>query len=287
MKLGLMFANTAWGATGSGATAIAEAAEAGGFESLWTVEHVVVPSGYESRYPYDKSGKMAGGAEDFDLPDPLIWLAYAAARTSRIKLATGILILPQRNPLVVAKELASLDAMSGGRLILGIGVGWLAEEFAALGISFHDRGARTDDTIEILRKAWTGEKVSHSSAYASFTDCISRPRPANGTVPIVVGGHSDAAARRAGRIGDGFFPGNGPIDELRPVIDNMRRAAEAAGRDPDAIEVSAGGGGRSVDDLVARAEQLRGLGVSRMLLGVMPPERVLATGEALRARLGD
>jgi probable F420-dependent oxidoreductase len=287
MKLGLMFANTAWGATGSGAAAIAEAAEAGGFESLWTVEHVVVPSGYESRYPYDKSGKMAGGAEDFDLPDPLIWLAYAAARTSRIKLATGILILPQRNPLVVAKELASLDAMSGGRLLLGIGVGWLAEEFAALGIPFHDRGARTDDTIEILRKAWTGEKVSHSSPFAVFTDCISRPRPANGTVPIIVGGHSEAAARRAGRIGDGFFPGNGPIDELRPVIDNMRRAAEAAGRDPDTIEVSAGGGGRSVDDLVARAEALRALGVSRMLLGVMPPERVLSTGEALRARLGD
>ncbi len=287
MKLGLMFANTAWGATGPGATAVAEAAEAGGFESLWTVEHVVVPSGYESKYPYDKSGKMAGGAEDFDLPDPLVWLSYAAARTSRIKLATGILILPQRNPLVVAKELASLDAMSGGRMILGIGVGWLAEEFAALGIPFNERGARTDDTVEILRKAWTGEKVSHSSRFSTFTDCISRPRPTNGSIPIVVGGHSDAAARRAGRLGDGFFPGNGPIDELRPVIDNMRRAAEEAGRDPDAIEVSAGGGGRSIDDMVARAEQLRALGVSRMLMGVMPPDRILATGEALRARLGE
>lgn len=281
-----MFANTAWGTTREGAVAVAEAAEAGGFESLWTVEHVVVPSGYESKYPYDKSGKMAGGAEEFDLPDPLIWLAFVAARTSTIKLATGILILPQRNPLVIAKELASLDALSGGRMVLGIGVGWLAEEFAALGIPFHERGARTDDSIEILRKAWTGERVSHSSRFSQFENCISRPRPTNGTIPIVVGGHSEAAARRAGRIGDGFFPGNGPIEELRPVIDNMRRAAEEAGRDPDAIEVSAGAGGRSVDDLLARAESLRSLGVSRMLLGVMPPDRLLATGEALTSRLG-
>ncbi|MEZ5272988.1 MAG: LLM class F420-dependent oxidoreductase [Ilumatobacteraceae bacterium] len=225
MKLGLMFANTVWGASAEGAVAIAQAAEAGGFESIWTVEHVVVPSGYESKYPYDPSGKMAGGAEEFDLPDPLIWLSYVAARTSTIKLGTGILILPQRNPLIVAKELASLDALSGGRMICGIGVGWLEEEFDALGVPFHDRGARCDDTVDVLRKAWTGQKVSHASAFTTFTDCISLPRPANGTVPIVVGGDSPAAARRAGRLGDGYFPGNGAIDHLRGRIDIMRRAA--------------------------------------------------------------
>lgn len=286
MKLGLMFANTIWGATGPGAIEIAEAAEAGGFESIWTVEHVVVPSGYESKYPYDKSGKMAGGAEEFDLPDPLIWLSYVAARTSRIKLGTGILILPQRNPLIVAKELASLDALSGGRMLLGIGVGWLAEEFEALGVTFGDRGARCDDTVDILRKAWTGEKVSHSSPFAEFSNCISRPRPANGTIPIVVGGDSDAAARRAGRLGDGYFPGSGAIDDLRSRIAVMRSAAEAAGRDPDAIEISAGGGGRSLDETLARAEQLRELGVTRMMLPLMPAEMVQQTGEALTARLG-
>ncbi|MCO5329185.1 MAG: LLM class F420-dependent oxidoreductase [Ilumatobacteraceae bacterium] len=287
MKLGLMFANTVWGASAAGAVAIAEAAEAGGFESIWTVEHVVVPSGYESRYPYDPSGKMAGGAEEFDLPDPLIWLSYVAARTTTLKLGTGILILPQRNPLIVAKELASLDALSGGRMICGIGVGWLEEEFDALGVPFHDRGARCDDTVDVLRKAWTGQKVSHSSPYTTFTDCISLPRPANGTVPIVVGGDSPAAARRAGRLGDGYFPGNGAIDHLRGRLDIMRRAAEEAGRDPDAIEISAGAGGRSVDDIVARAEALREVGVTRLMLGLMPPDQVLATGEALRARLAD
>ncbi len=129
MKFGLMFTNTGMGSTPAGARQLAVAAEGAGFESLWTVEHVVVPSGYESKYPYDKSGKMAGGAEEFDLPDPVIWLSYIAAVTERIKLGTGILILPQRNPLVVAKEVATLDVFSGGRLLLGVGVGWLQEEF--------------------------------------------------------------------------------------------------------------------------------------------------------------
>ena len=109
MKFGVMFANTGFGSSPQGATDIAQAAEAGGFDSLWTVEHVVVPSGYESQYPYDPSGKMAGGAEEFDLPDPLIWLAYVAARTTTIKLGTGILILPQRNPVITAKAVATLD----------------------------------------------------------------------------------------------------------------------------------------------------------------------------------
>ena len=118
-----MFANTGHGSSPEGATAVAEAAEAGGFEAIWTVEHVVVPSGYESKYPYDPSGKMAGGAEEFDLPDPLIWLTWVAAKTTRIKLATGILIVPQRNPVITAKELATLDHLSGGRMVLGVGAG--------------------------------------------------------------------------------------------------------------------------------------------------------------------
>src|SRR4051812_32156609 len=123
MKFGLMFVNTGMGSSRDGARILATNAEELGFESLWTVEHVVVPAGYESKYPYDPSGKMAGGAESFDLPDPLIWLAYVAAVTERIKLATGILILPQRNPLITAKELASIDALSSGRMVLGVGVG--------------------------------------------------------------------------------------------------------------------------------------------------------------------
>src|SRR5215218_6362833 len=168
MKFGLMFTNTGMGSTSDGAIQLATAAEEAGIESLWTVEHVVVPSGYASAYPYDKSGKMAGGAEEFDLPDPLIWLAYVAAVTKKIKLATGIVILPQRNPLVTAKAVASIDALSGGRMILGVGVGWLREEFDALGVPFADRGRRHDDYVEAMRALWSGEKASVHNTYASF-----------------------------------------------------------------------------------------------------------------------
>ena len=189
MKFGLIFVNTGMGSTPAGARQLAQNAEAAGFESLWTVEHVVVPSGYESKYPYDKSGKMAGGLEEFDLPDPLIWLTYAGAVTERIKLGTGILILPQRNPLVVAKELATLDAFTGGRVILGTGVGWLKEEFDALDVPFADRGRRHDDYVEALRALWKGDKASVHNTYANFDQCISRPVPANGTIPVVIGGH--------------------------------------------------------------------------------------------------
>jgi probable F420-dependent oxidoreductase len=153
MDFGLVFTNVGRFAHPDGARAVAHAAEQAGFESLWTVEHVVVPVGYESEYPYDKSGKMPG-PEESEIPDPLIWLAYVAAHTSTIKLGTGILILPQRNPLVVAKEIATLDRMSGGRVLLGVGVGWLQEEFDAIGVPFAGRGKRTDEYIAALRALW-------------------------------------------------------------------------------------------------------------------------------------
>ncbi|MCU1502815.1 MAG: putative F420-dependent oxidoreductase, Rv2161c family, partial [Ilumatobacteraceae bacterium] len=224
MKFGLMFTNTGIGKSGAGALDLATRADRLGFESLWTVEHVVVPSGYQSAYPYDKSGKMAGGAEEFDLPDPLIWLAFVASATARIRLATGVLIVPQRNPLILAKEVATLDALSGGRVTLGVGVGWLEEEFNALGVPFADRGRRLDDYVEALRALWTQSKASVHNTYTSFDDCISRPFPANGTVPIVVGGHSPAAARRAARLGDGFFPGNGSVADVAAVFETFRAA---------------------------------------------------------------
>ena len=244
MKFGVMFANTGFGSSPDGAVAIAQAAEAGGFETLWTVEHVVVPSGYESPYPYDPSGKMAGGLEVFDLPDPLMWLAYVAGRTDRIRLGTGVLVLPQRNVVVTAKEIATLDHLSGGRVTLGVGAGWLAEEFAALGVPFDERGKRLDEYIDVLRELWSPaadpEKSSVAGRFVTFADCIMRPRPANGTVPIVIGGHSEAAAKRAGRLGDGFFPSIGSQVDTVPLFDVVRRTAEAAGRDPKSIEIMAG-----------------------------------------------
>lgn len=267
MKFGVMFANVGPMAFAEGAVAIAQAAEAGGFESLWTVEHTIVPAGYQSTYPYSPTGRMPG-PEDSDIPDPLIWLTYVAASTATIRLGTGILILPQRNPMILAKEVATLDRLSGGRVELGIGVGWLEEEFDALGIPFGDRGARTDDHIAALRALWTQDAATHHGTHSSFEQAISRPRPTQGSVPIVIGGHSTAAARRAGRLGDGFFPGRGSHEELAALIATMRATAVEHGRDPDAIEITAGGNGalgsKALDEVKALAE----LGVSRV---IVPP----------------
>lgn len=285
MKFGLMFTNTGMGSSAAGARQLATVAERAGFESLWTVEHVVVPSGYESKYPYDRSGKMAGGAEEFDLPDPLIWLAYVAAVTERIKLATGILIVPQRNPLITAKEVATIDHLSGGRVILGVGVGWLKEEFDAIGVPFADRGRRHDDYVEAMRALWTQPKASVHNTYVEFDQCISRPQPAQ-SIPIVVGGHTRKAAERAARIGDGFFPGSGSIEDLSAAFGIVRETCATLDRDPGEVELTASGGGRNFDELCARVEQLIALGVSRTILSPLPEEQLLALAEGLQARFG-
>jgi probable F420-dependent oxidoreductase len=283
MKFGIAFANTGPFTQAHEATRFARAAEAAGFESLWTVEHVVVPSNYGSEYPYSPTGKMPG-ADDMPIPDPLIWLTWVAAVTERIKLATGILILPQRNPVVLAKEVATLDAMSQGRLILGVGVGWLEEEFDAIGVPFAERGKRTDEYVEAMRALWSHDKATFHGEFVRFDDCIMRPHPAQGTVPIHVGGHTDIAARRAGRLGDGFFPGKGSVDELARSFKIARAAAVDVGRDPNAIEMTTGaislGGPSALDDLQALAD----IGVDRVIL---PAFAFYRDPEASLARYGD
>jgi probable F420-dependent oxidoreductase len=242
VKFGLMFANGGPFSEPETAVGLAQLAEELGFESLWTVEHVVVPTGYQSPYPYSPTGKMPGG-EDVPISDPLIWLAYVAAATTRIRLATGILILPQRNPLILAKELATLDRLSGGRVELGVGVGWLEEEFNALGVPWAARGRRTDEYVDVLRRLWCEAETEYRGTFTHFAPLKSYPKPATAEGPkIHIGGHTPAAARRAGRIGDGFFPGRGAEDGLLPLLDDMRAAAKDAGRDPDAIEITSGGG---------------------------------------------
>ena len=265
MEFSIAFANVGPFAALEGATRFALAAEAAGIESIWTVEHVVVPAGYRSEYPYDRSGKMPG-SEDAPIPDPLIWLAFVAAATTTIRLGTGIVILPQRNPVVFAKEVATLDSMSGGRVELGIGVGWLEEEFDAIGVPFRERGARTDDHIGAMRALWTQDRASFAGRFTEFTDCIQRPQPANGTVPIHIGGHSDAAAKRAGRLGDGFFPGKGSHEELARLIGVMGEAAAEADRDASAIQITAGSAGIFGDDPVGDVHRLEDIGVHRCVI---------------------
>ena len=264
MKFGIIFANTGPFTDGAAAAEMAVAAEEAGFESLWTVEHVVVPSGYDSEYPYDPSGKMPGG-EELAIPDPLIWLTWVASATSTIRLATGILILPQRNPVVLAKELATLDHLSGGRVELGVGVGWLEEEFDAIGVPFAERGRRTDDHVAAMRALWSETRATYHGDFTSFDDCISLPQPVDHGIPIHVGGHTDIAARRAGRLGDGFFPGKGKPQDLARSMELVKATAREHGRDPDAIELTAGGrvmGDRALDGVKELAE----VGVDRVVL---------------------
>ena len=262
MKFGLAFANIISFAERDGLVRLGQSAEAAGFESVWTVEHVIYPEAYESSYPYDPSGKMAMDTST-PLPDPLLWLAFVAAATERLRLGTGILILPQRNPVVLAKEVATLDHLSGGRVELGIGVGWLREEFDALGIPWERRGARTDEHIAVMRALWDGDHAAFEGEFFSFADVSSNPKPTNGRVPIHIGGHSRAAAERAGRLGDGFFPAKGDIGEL---VDIVRQTAAAADRDPASIEISYGSEALIGDGAVDAAHELAELGVDRAII---------------------
>ena len=260
MHFGLRYCNTGRYVDGAKAVELVQAAEEAGFESAWTVEHTVVPAGHASAYPYSPDGRMAGGVYDFPLPDPLIWMAFVAAQTTSIKLGTGILILPQHSPVITAKQVATLDVMSGGRVLLGIGVGWLKEEFDAIGASFADRAARTDEYVAVLRALWAEKRPSFTGEFIRFDGAYCRPQPVNGSVPIHVGGHSPAAARRAGRLGDGFFPARGNPVEL---VEMARNAANAAGRDPDALEITL-----SCPEDLSDLPSLKQLGVHRVLVPV-------------------
>ena len=243
---------------------LAVTAERCGVESMWTVEHVVIPQDYKSPYPYSSSGKIPGG-EDVSIPDPLLPLAFAAAVTKTIELATGVLILPQRHPLYVAKEAATLDVLSGGRAILGIGSGWLEEEFSSLGLDFHTRGARTDESIKSLRALWSEDSASFHGKHFNFGPVKCYPKPVQkGGVPIHIGGHSPAAAKRAGRYGDGFFPALAEIPKLKELFALMKSEADKAGRDASKIELSCMGRPR-VEELKA----LEAIGVSRVVIA--PP----------------
>jgi probable F420-dependent oxidoreductase len=248
-------------------TEFARHVEACGFESIVVVDHPVVIADYTSRYPYDPSGRFAL-AEDCPIPDPLELLSFIAARTDTLGLATGVLVLPQHQPVVLAKRVATLDRLSAGRVRLCIGVGWMREEAQACGVDFASRGRRADESIDVMRALWAEsgpEGASHKGEFFAFDRALSYPKPsAPSGVPIHIGGHSVAAARRAGRRGDGFQPLGLAKEDLADRLAVMRAEAEAAGRDPARLEVTLGHFlGRITQE---RAASLAALGASRILL---------------------
>jgi probable F420-dependent oxidoreductase len=239
-------------------TGFAQLVEGLGFESVWPVEHVVMPEHYDTPYPYSPDGRMP--IPDAAIPDPLIWNTWVAAATERLVLGTAMIILPQRNPVVLAKTAASLDVLSRGRTILGVGLGWMKEEADAVGTDFGARGRRADEYIEAMRALWTQPVASFHGESVDFSDVKCSPRPTR-SIPIHIGGHSPAAARRAGRLGDGFLPIAAGPGQLTQLLKTVEESAREAGRDPSAIEVTCLG---LPDEASAKA--YADLGVDRMIV---------------------
>ncbi len=285
MKFTLHFGNNTFPDM-AGAIRMVQLAEKAGFDSVVAVDHVIFPHNYTSTYPYSPTGRLPGGPEGA-LPDPLIWMAAMAAVTTRLRFMTGVIILPLRNPLVLAKQIATLDHMSGGRVELGIGVGWLKEEFQALGVPFEKRGKRSDEYIAAMRALWSDDSASYGGEFVKFDKVCCSPKPVARKVPIVVGGHSEAAARRAGRLGDGFFPSVGTQVDTLPLFELARRTAAEAGRDPGEVEMMSGcpdlwpGSGKDPGAAVA---ERAGKGIGRI---VLPVFRFMPDLDGNLARFGE
>jgi probable F420-dependent oxidoreductase len=239
MRIGMTAVGIGKAARPNTIRAVAENADRLGFGTLWAPEHVVLFDEHQSKYPYSTDGRFLAGST-IDLLDPFIGLTYAAAHSRQIRLATGICLVPEHNPLVLAKVIASLDFLSGGRFALGVGIGWSAEEFAALGIPFEHRARRTTEYIEVMRKLWSEEKTSFDGEFVRFNEARSFPKPVRGggKVPVIFGGESMPALRRVARIGDGWFGVNLNPAQAKEKIDILHKLTREAGRDPKELDIS-------------------------------------------------
>lgn len=220
-------------------TSLAQKAEEVGCESVWTFEHVIVPVDYQSKYPYSPEGKMGARPETIFV-DPLIAIAHAAAKTTTLRFGTGVNILPQANPLFLAKQAASIDFLSGGRFMLGVGTGWLREEYEALGTPFERRGARFDDYITAMKKVWSGDVVEHEGEFVKMSGFKSHPLPVQEPhLPVIIGGTSKPAYRRVAQHGDGWFAPSAGIEQLKAQLAELKAACERHDRDFGSVEITA------------------------------------------------
>lgn len=233
-------------ATREGYVVVAEAAERLGFGFISVNDHIVVPGDIASRYPYSEDGLWAARTAGACL-DQLATLAFIAGRTERIGLLTSVMVVPQRHPVLTAKMLATVDVLSGGRLIVGCGVGWMKEEFEAVGAPpFAERGRVTDEYIDAFKELWTSDTPSFRGTYANFDNILFAPKPvAKPHPPVWIGGESPVAIKRVVRAGDAWYPGsNNPQhrldtpERLGAAIGELRGVAEAANRDPGSIDIA-------------------------------------------------
>ncbi|MFC0624344.1 LLM class F420-dependent oxidoreductase [Kribbella deserti] len=210
----------------------AQAAEAAGYSHLLAYDHVL-GAGVDTRPGW------RGYTSDDSFHEVLVLFGYFAALTTTVELVTNVVILPQRQTALVAKQAAEVDVLSGGRLRLGVGIGWNEVEYHALGVPFSERGARLTEQVEVLRKLWADDLITYDGKWHQIDNAGIRPLPPRRSIPIWFGGGADAVIKRTGRIGDGWFPQLAPNDEARAKIDQLKRYAEQAGRDPEAVGVEA------------------------------------------------
>jgi probable F420-dependent oxidoreductase len=277
MKFGLHSVNLHTCSYPDASARLARAAEAAGFESLWTADHIVLPDPPLAGRPM---------APDMRLLDPIVSLTFLAAHTSRIRLATGVIILPQRQAVVLAKQLASLDVLSNGRLVFGLGVGWCEPEMRASGAPFSERGHVADDYLAAMRAVWTQAKPAHHGKYVSFDGVQAMPRPVQTPLPVVVGGRTPPAYRRAVTQGQGWYGFGMDVEETRKSIAALSEAGKKSPRPAElgTLEISITPPGFDIPDKTLR-DAYAAAGVDRLI--VRPrPEMDAAALERFAAETG-
>jgi probable F420-dependent oxidoreductase len=243
MEIGIRIPHTGRQASPEIVRSWSVAADRLGFDSLWGVDHIVMPRRVESKYVLPRRPASIADDAVSELLAPnfeiMTTLAFIAAVTERIKLGTAVTVLPIRNPVLNARQLATLDRYSGGRVLLGVGVGWLQEEATAMGLPWDRRGARAEEHIELLRAIWTapGKHIEFHGEFSNIPPMDPEPRPVQRPIPILIGGHSEIALERAARIGDGWIAGGMSIDRLTGLLTTLRQTADRHDRDPSSLPI--------------------------------------------------
>jgi probable F420-dependent oxidoreductase len=292
MRLGFGLPVAGGWATPENMVAVAREAESLGYHSLWTVQRILYPSAPRNEYAGSPGGPWPAYFES--VADSLVALGYVAAATSRIRLGTAVVNPTYYSPVLLAKQLATLDVVSGGRLTVGAGLGWSEDEYAATGVPFRRRGRRLDECLRCLKLVWTEELVEFTGEFYGIPASRIDPKPVQlPHPPLLVGGYSAAALRRAVSLADGYIGGNIPLAEFAPIIERLRAAAREAGRDPDSMPIVARGAVNlrdqptgperrplfgSLDELREDVERYREIGLTELFLDLNFDERVAAPG---------
>ena len=263
MHVGVIIPNAGSKATPENILSVARWAEQLGFNSVWVTDHVALPETCNSRYPYRTHGR-------WDYPsttnwlDPLLALQWAAAVAPSIQIGTSIMVVPLRHPILLAKQLSTLDYLTGGRVILGAGAGWMAEEFRFMGQSYENRGKRLLEMVRLMRACWSGDDVHFEGEFYQVSGFKMYPTPLRKNITVIWGGHSDAAIRRCARTGDGWHPTQITLDDLQAGIEKLKQFCVEFDRDPSTIPIVARPGNIYTVDEASHARHLA-LGVTHLV----------------------